>query len=347
VIEMFFSVIVPVYKVEKYLPNAIESVLNQTFSDFELILVDDGSPDSCPQICDTYKEKDNRIKVLHKPNGGLASARRAGIRMAEGDYVFNLDSDDLIENDTLECAYNIIKNTNCEIVSFSYKWVKNGQTVNITNDGLDEGLYAENNIEKYIYPRLLMDKNMNHISYYLSGKAVKRDLLTPHQLGVSEKISLGEDLCCVIPCYLHAKSVYISKKAAYLYTVRDDSLSKEFNTKQIYLLEDVIKEIYKMDIRKVVDFERQLCRYSCFMCFTILASAAEGNHFKSIKEIKKNILNSLHNEKISYAGFEYISVKSRISIFLMKKKCYKTAFYFLNLCKIIKSVLRRRKSYEA
>ena len=95
---MFFSVIVPVYKVEKYLPNCIESVLNQTFSDFELILVDDGSPDSCPEICDSYKEKDSRIKVVHKPNGGLASARRAGIKVAEGEYVYNLDSDDLIEN---------------------------------------------------------------------------------------------------------------------------------------------------------------------------------------------------------------------------------------------------------
>ena len=93
---MFFSVIVPVYKVEKYLPNAIESVLNQTFSDFELILVDDGSPDRCPEICDNYKEKDSRIKVVHKPNGGLASARRAGIKLAEGDYVLNLDSDDRI-----------------------------------------------------------------------------------------------------------------------------------------------------------------------------------------------------------------------------------------------------------
>ena len=68
---MFFSVIVPVYKVEKYLPNSIESVLNQTFSDFELILVDDGSPDKCPEICDKYKEKDNRIKVVHKQNAGL------------------------------------------------------------------------------------------------------------------------------------------------------------------------------------------------------------------------------------------------------------------------------------
>ncbi len=336
---MFFSVIVPVYKVEKYLPNSIESVLNQTFSDFELILVDDGSPDKCPEICDRYKEKDNRIKVVHKQNGGLASARRAGIKVAEGEYVFNLDSDDLIETDTLECAYKIINDTNCEIVSFSYRWVKDGKTVNVTNDGIDEGLYNRDDIEKHIYPRLLMDKNMNHISYYLSGKAVKRDLLTPHQLNVNEKVSLGEDLCCVIPCYLNAESVYISKKTAYLYTVRYDSISKAFNAKQIYLIEDVINEISKNDMKKVVDFEEQLCRYSCFMCFAILASAAEGNHFKSIKEIKENIINSLHGEKISCAQFENISIKSHITIFLMKKKCYKIAFYFLNLCKNIKKVL--------
>ena len=338
---MFFSVIVPVYKVEKYLPACIESVLNQTFSDFELILVNDGSPDACPRICDSYKEKDNRIKVVHKQNGGLASARRAGIKVATGEYVFNLDSDDLIENDTLECAYNIIKNTDCEIVSFSYRWVKNGNTVDISNDGLDEGLYTEKDIEKYIYPKLFMDKNMNHVSYYLSGKAIKREFLTPYQLGVSEKISLGEDFCCVVPCYLNAKSVYISKKNAYLYTVREDSLSKDFNTKQIYLIEDVINEISTNDTEKIVDFEEQLCRYSCFMCFTILASAAEGNHFKSVKEIKNNIINSLHNEKIVRAKFENISLKSKISVFLMKKKCYGLAFYFLNMCKIIKSFLKK------
>ncbi len=346
-IGMFFSVIVPVYKVEKYLPDCIESVLNQTFSDFELILVNDGSPDTCPEICESYKEKDSRIKMVHKPNGGLASARRAGIKVAQGDYVFNLDSDDLIESDTLECAYKIIKETDCEIVSFSYKWVKGRQTVNITNDGLDEGLYTEGDIEKYIYPKLLMDENMNHISYYLSGKAVKRDLLTPHQLGVSEKISLGEDLCCVIPCYLHTKSVYISKKTAYLYRVREDSLSKEFNTNQIYLIENVINEISKNDMHKIVDFEEQLCRYSCFMCFAILAAAAEGNHFRSIKAIKENIINSLHNEKLPYAKFANISLKSKISVFLMKNRCYVIAFCFLNICKIIKSIIRRRSFCES
>ncbi len=338
---MFFSVIVPVYKVEKYLRASIESVLSQTFSDFELILVDDGSPDGCPQICDDYKEKDNRIKVIHKANGGLASARRAGIKVSEGEYVLNLDSDDLIENDTLECAYKIIKETNCDIVSFAYRWVKNGVAVNVTNDGLDEGLYDVTGIEKCIYPRLLMDKNMNHISYYLSGKVIKRELLTPCQLGVSEKISLGEDLCCVISCYLHAKSVYISKKEMYLYSVRENSMSKEFNSNQIYLIENVVNEISKNDLEKVTDFDEQLCRYCAFMCFAILASAAEGSYFKSIKEIKENIKNSLHREKILCAKFEKISIKSRISIFLMKKDCYRLAFYFLNICKIIKTALKK------
>ena len=90
---------------------------------------------------------------------------------------------------------------------------------------MPEGLYMGSDIEKHIFPYLLMDKNMNHISYYLSGKAVKRDFITPLQLGVSEKISLGEDLCCTFPCYLNATSVYISKKKAYLYTVREGSMS--------------------------------------------------------------------------------------------------------------------------
>lgn len=337
---MFFSVIVPVYKVEEYLPLCIESVLNQTFSDFELILVDDGSPDTCPEICEKYAEKDSRIKVIHKSNGGLASARRAGIKVALGDYVFNLDSDDLIELDTLECAHKIITDTNCEIVSFAYNWVKNGKTVNITHDNLDEGLYTQKEIQEFVYPKLFMDKDMLHVSYYLSGKAIKREFLTPHQLNVSEKISLGEDFCCVVPCYLNAKSVYISKKAAYLYTVRENSLSKEFNTKQIFLVEDVINEISANNTEKILDFNEQISRYSCFMCFTILASAAEGNHFKKINEIKENIKNSIHNEKISKACFENITIKSRVAIFLMKKNCYKTAFYFLNLCKNIKNLLR-------
>lgn len=96
------SIIVPVYNVEKYLERCIESIVNQTYKDIEIILVDDGSPDNCPVICDRYAEKDNRIKVIHKQNGGLINARKSGLEIAQGDYIGFVDSDDWIEPEMYE-----------------------------------------------------------------------------------------------------------------------------------------------------------------------------------------------------------------------------------------------------
>lgn len=97
---MVFSIIIPVYRVEKYIHKCMDSVLNQSFSDLEIILVDDGSPDGCPAICDSYAARDPRVRVIHKPNGGLSDARNAGIGAAKGDYILLLDSDDYIDPDT-------------------------------------------------------------------------------------------------------------------------------------------------------------------------------------------------------------------------------------------------------
>lgn len=116
---MKFSVIVPVYKVEEYLPECVESILNQEYDDFELILVDDGSPDSCPQICDSYAEKDSRVKVIHKKNGGLSDARNTGIKAAEGEYLLFIDSDDYWNSSSvLEKISNILEKNNVELVQF-------------------------------------------------------------------------------------------------------------------------------------------------------------------------------------------------------------------------------------
>ena len=98
---MYFSIIVPVYNVEKYLRECIDSILCQTFTDFELILVDDGSKDESGKICDEYAEKDNRIKVIHKENGGQSTARNCGVKESSGKYIVFLDSDDFISEDTI------------------------------------------------------------------------------------------------------------------------------------------------------------------------------------------------------------------------------------------------------
>ena len=112
------SVIVPVYKVEKYLNRCVDSILNQSFKDFELILVDDGSPDDCPRICDNYAKKDNRVVVIHKNNGGVSSARNAGLDAAGGGYISFVDSDDFVEKDFLLKLYQGIQG--CDMCTCGY-----------------------------------------------------------------------------------------------------------------------------------------------------------------------------------------------------------------------------------
>ena len=135
----------------------------------------------------------------------------------------------------------------------------------------------------------------------------------------------------------------MSKKAVYLYTIRTDSLSTDFKTQQIKQIEDVIVELRSQEMKKPKDFDLQISRYSCFMCFAILAAAAEGNHFKHIGKLKQLILNSLHKEEIKRACFENITFKSRVAIFLIKKHCIRLAFYFLYLCKELKRMRKGDK----
>jgi glycosyltransferase involved in cell wall biosynthesis len=335
---MLFSVIVPIYNIEKYIKRCIDSVLSQSFTDFELILVDDGSPDRCGAICDEYAGKDRRIKVIHKENGGLVSARQAGIKVASGDYIFHLDGDDAVLPEALESAYKIICDTDADIVSFSYKCSINSKIGDSVEDLVDEGLYHKEEIEQHIFPKLLSDKNMNHLFYFLWGKAIKRELATKHQLVVNPAISLGEDLSCIVPCFLEAETVYMSKKAIYLYTVRGDSITTSFKIRQISEVAQAVIYLRNLDVKKPPCFEELLSRYSCFLCFAILAAAAEGGYFSEIKGIKKAILDSIHKQEIKKAYFENITVKSKIAVFLLKKEQIRLAFYFLYLCKKIKDI---------
>ena len=113
--EDLISVIIPVYNVEKYLPECIESVLKQTHTNLEIILVDDGSPDNSPQICDEYAQKDSRIKVIHKENGGVSSARNEGLKIAKGEWISFIDADDWVEKNFCEILLNKAVKTQSDI----------------------------------------------------------------------------------------------------------------------------------------------------------------------------------------------------------------------------------------
>lgn len=201
--ELLFSVIVPIYKVEKYLPDCVNSILNQTYKDFELLLVDDGSPDNCPQMCDDFALKDSRIRVIHKKNGGLVSARNIGIKNAKGKYICYVDGDDTVDEKLLESIYKeiLIKN-NPDIIIFGI--VKNfaDHDEEIFCD-LPDGLYDKKAMEEKVYPYMMYDNRKSFCKGLIfpaaCNKIYSRKLLLEHYCR-DDRIRMGEDNAFVYEC---------------------------------------------------------------------------------------------------------------------------------------------------
>lgn len=151
------SVIVPIYNVEMYLRKCIDSILAQTYKNFELLLIDDGSPDHCPHICDDYAKKDSRVQVIHKKRGGLVSARNTGLLNADGDYICYVDGDDWIKSNLLETVINKgINPYHPDMVV--YGAIRQYEThQEIITSGGTEGLYDKARLNKEIYPYLMYD----------------------------------------------------------------------------------------------------------------------------------------------------------------------------------------------
>lgn len=212
--SMLFSMIVPIYKVEKYLVKCVESLINQTFVDIEIILVDDGSPDKCPQICDKYAKQDSRIKVIHKTNGGLSDARNVGIINAEGEYIIFVDSDDYIDKDA------------CERIAL---YVKQQPDVIVT-DGIVEG--GTSNLLHY---KVLIGKEYLGIDYIkesiINGNLpmaawlyiYRKSFLIDNHL-LFKKGIFHEDEQFTPRALLKAKKVIYSDIAHYHYVLRENSI---------------------------------------------------------------------------------------------------------------------------
>lgn len=140
------SVIVPIYKVEKYLNTCVDSIIAQTYKNLEIILVDDGSPDNCGRICDEYALKDSRIKVIHQQNGGLSAARNAGLDVATGEYIGFVDSDDYIAPDMYEKLYNALKNNNCDLSICNIICIDSSGKKRVLFDSAESKVYYERDI---------------------------------------------------------------------------------------------------------------------------------------------------------------------------------------------------------
>lgn len=331
---MKFSVIVPIYKVEEYLCECVDSVLNQTYTDFELILVDDGSPDNCGKICDAYARDDNRIKVIHKENGGLVSARQAGIEASCGDYIVNVDADDYIDKDMLKNSMDIINKHSPDVIYFAMTNF-NSHKEWLFDECVAEGFYDEDAIKEKIYPCILMNDRMKNINYLITVKVAKKELIKPIQLSVSKTINLGEDLACSAPLLSSAKSIYVSRLAMYNYRHRDTSISKRFKSSWFDNIYECAKRVEKM-CSDVPDIEEQINRYLMFITFAILNIIADTKAYEQVDEVERKIKEFGFDERFKTVSFNNITPKSRISYILMRKGKFKLTYRFLSLCKLMK-----------
>ena len=218
--EPMFTVIVPIYKVEKYLKKCITSILNQTYKDFELLLIDDGSPDNCPKICDEFKRKDKRVKVIHKKNGGLVSARNIGVKNASGKYICYVDGDDWIRPNLLEEVNKIITdNKDLDMVIFNIERVFEDYN-QILDFDIENGLYDKQKLEEYIYPFMMYDNRKSFCKGLIfpaaCNKIYRKELLEKHHCK-DERIKMGEDNAFVFECLVYSNKVYFVNKVFYEY----------------------------------------------------------------------------------------------------------------------------------
>lgn len=279
------SVIIPIYNVEKWLPECVDSVLNQTYKNLEVILVDDGSPDGCPAICDEYATRDPRIKVIHKPNGGLSDARNAGIEAVTGDYVVFIDSDDYWDDPNgITKLYDIATEFNSDVTLFGMKRQIQGTNEKIKLSQLDcSRINGKTKNEVLMY-------FASQGNWYISAcsKFVKSEFIKNCKF---EKGLLSEDIEYTLRLYPKINSIAIIDTNFYVAREREGSITHTIGGKNLYDLLKIIttgceniKKLNAPDIEKE-SYYGLLCVQLCIM-LTLLSRVDKDTKKEILTEVK-------------------------------------------------------------
>lgn len=217
------SIIVPVYKVEKYLPKCIDSILTQSYSDFELVLVDDGSPDGSSAICDVYARKDPRIRVIHKSNGGVSSARNAGLEIATGEYVTFCDSDDYYTCNWLEDLLEAAQSQKADVVVGNFQIAYENDTLGSVSNR-ETGVFVlptEESRIRYCIDKLFGDKH----GWEIWARLFRRSIIADNNIRFCETCgNFAEDLGFVLEYTLYAERIVVIPEVGYRYLIRGGSM---------------------------------------------------------------------------------------------------------------------------
>ena len=298
------SVIVPIYNVEKYTNKCVDSLINQTYKNLEIILVDDGSLDNCGNICDSYKKKDSRIKVLHKKNGGLSDARNKGFKISTGEYVTFIDSDDFVSNDYVDYLYNLLKKYNADISIILPQKFNDSKEFVIKNKKEKIKIYNPYDaIETMLY-----QKEFDNAAW---GKLYSRKIMEGILFPVGK---LYEDISTTYKYFLNSSKIVYSNQKKYYYLQRHDSImGSKFKVKEmdyIYQTKDMLDNLSNLNDKKLL-----LAAQSRFVSanFSILLKINKNKYFsKEMLEARNNI-----KEYQKYLIFNSkVRIKNKIALFL-------------------------------
>lgn len=300
-IGMKLSVIVPVYKVRRYLQNCIESILQQTFTDLELILVDDGSPDQCGAICDRYAQENSRIKVIHKANGGLSSARNAGLAVAQGEYITFVDGDDMIAPETYINNMKILLN-DPSIDMLEYPIVVHYESPSSYMISFTPEKVSGN---KHIFTNWIKDRGYTHC--YACNKIYKADLFFFMRYPTGEAY---EDLAVTPYLIENCDNIYYSEKGIYYYYKHNESITTHYTFKsQKELFENNAKLYHKVKNEyELTDESNEMLLH----CVNTLIDVFRCKDFD--KKYRKRAFELLKKDTIDASTLFHMNVPARTKI---------------------------------
>lgn len=279
------SIIIPVYKVEKYLEKCIESVLKQTYTNLQIILVDDGSPDNCGKICDEYAKKDPRIEVIHKVNGGLSDARNVGIAKTKGKYIGFVDSDDYIKEDMYEILINLIKEYDADVsICNLYDVIDGKEYIRNNENGIQEYSRLE------ILKEVLLDKN---IQSYAWNKLYKKELFDEIKYPIGKKY---EDIGTTFYVFEKCNKIVVTSEPEYYYLKRSDSLVNNVTESTVLDYTDIIIQRYLYTQKNI----EELRKYNNYYLAKTLITAHNdiellGSISEKMQEKYKELYNLVYN----------------------------------------------------
>ncbi|MCM1367592.1 MAG: glycosyltransferase [Roseburia sp.] len=298
-----FGVIVPVFDIAEYLPQCIDSIIGQSYKNIEVALVDDGSTDGSGEICDMYAARDGRIKVIHKSNGGVVSARKAAASALDCDYLACIDGDDSVDPDYFLRFAEIISEHAPDIAVCGYIKAL-GENEVAAPSVLRVGYYDRAAVERELFPILIEDGNCVSFPPMLWAKVFKRDILLP-RLDIDGRIKMGEDAASVIPCVYGAQSVFVTDEPLYRYTQNPLSATnngKPLDWEGVELRYKHLERAVDMSER---DFREQLYRAITHSLFNVAVSRFYGSekYGAAAREVKARISDEYYATAIKNSRF--------------------------------------------